>query len=170
MGQKITKKEAADILGKSERYVERLVGQNRLTVYPDPRPGRTRAVPMYDETEVRALLQPERRPALVPASDSPTMATNNDSPDNADARAVVVSLLASGVPFWVTYEDAMKRTGAARSWVQAGVWAGMIGSLGGRVRLLDVVSFVTSAGLPDVLSAWRERERKQQPKQLKASG
>jgi uncharacterized protein (DUF2126 family) len=167
MGRKITKKEAADILGKSERAVERLVGQNRLTLYPDPQPGRTRAVPMYDEDEVRALLRPGVQPALAPSTS--TMATSPDTnPDNNDARSEVRSMLASGVPFWVSYEDAMRRTGAARSWIQAGVWARRIATLGGRVALLDVASFVTSPALPGYLEAWRERERKEQPKQLKA--
>ena len=71
---KITKAEAARILGKSERFVERQHGRG-LTVFYEK--GTTRDVPMYDEDEVRTLA--EKRPAVIPAPAEMAIATRGDN-------------------------------------------------------------------------------------------
>lgn len=57
---RITKEEAARILGKTERLVERYGsvergGLARLSVTYEKLPGSEREIPMYDEDEVRGL-------------------------------------------------------------------------------------------------------------------
>ncbi len=173
---KIGKAEAARILGVSERTLERNVksGKWRLTVKDAP--GRTKRVPQYDEDEIKLLARdlnaprsysvPVEPPApsgtVVPVSTIPTTGDNTGA-----AVGILSSMLAGGLPFWTSYDDAVSRTGAAKSWIQAGVWGGAIASFGGRVRLLDVLLFVNSPRLPEVVAEWRERERKPQPKQLR---
>ena len=92
----ISKAEAAAILGKSERGVERYAKDGLLEVKPQRVKGRTRDVPMYEEADVRALAerlrQPPARPSVVsslsPAREVATVTTPNDNADNADARAL----------------------------------------------------------------------------------
>jgi excisionase family DNA binding protein len=59
---KITKAQAAKILQKSERAVERYVNANPPLLSVTYEKGKTRDVPMYDESEVRALAERLKHP------------------------------------------------------------------------------------------------------------
>jgi excisionase family DNA binding protein len=79
---RITKEQAAEILGMTTRAVERYTKQNRLSATYER--GRTRPVPVYDEAEVKALasslLHPVQ-PAII----------NNDQSDNSERDVVIHS-------------------------------------------------------------------------------
>ncbi len=92
---KITKEEAAEILGaKNVRTVERYAAKGRLSVIYEK--GTTRDVPMYDETQVRALAEQSKapttpmRPSIEPpsANGSMAIATRNDNSDTRLSQAV----------------------------------------------------------------------------------
>ena len=73
--RRITKEEAARILGMSERAVERYSragdgGAARLSVTYERVSGSARELPMYDEEEVRALFDELSRSQLGGAVDS----------------------------------------------------------------------------------------------------
>jgi excisionase family DNA binding protein len=100
---KITKAEAARLLGKSERAVERYSRAEgdtpaRLSVTYEKVPGRTRDLPMYDEAEVMRLAEelsrPQAaRPVLMPSEASGERALIATRPDNSDGRAALLSEL-----------------------------------------------------------------------------
>lgn len=88
---RITKEQAAEILGKSERAVERYSkadGDKPALLSVTYEKGKTRDVPMYDENEVRELAerlrQPQAaRPVLAPAENQQNaIATRSDIGDN----------------------------------------------------------------------------------------
>ncbi len=83
---RITKEQAAVILGKTTRAVERYAAdsKNRLSVVYEK--GRTRDVPMYDEGEIRALAERLRQPS------SPAQAVITTQDDNADTRQSLVAI------------------------------------------------------------------------------
>ncbi len=78
---RITKDQAAIILGKTTRAVERYAADpyNKLSIVYEK--GRTRDVPMYDEEEVRALAERLRQPS------TPAQAVITTQSDNADTTA-----------------------------------------------------------------------------------
>jgi excisionase family DNA binding protein len=97
---KITKEEAARILkAKNVRTVERYAARGRLSVTYEK--GTTRDVPVYDESEVRALAaelqkpSTPARPSFEPsASASQAIATRADNSDARLSQAVAFDFLA----------------------------------------------------------------------------
>lgn len=83
----MNKREAAEYLGKTERAVERYTEAARLTVRY--KPGKTRPVADYDESELRALKHELDNPSdvrpVVVAADTPT---NTEQPRRTASEAL----------------------------------------------------------------------------------
>jgi excisionase family DNA binding protein len=83
---KITKAEAAHLLDKTGRAVERYAAAGRLSVTYEK--GKTRDVPVYDRAEVEALARELRQPS-TPAR--VVVATSSDNHDTGLSEAVAIS-------------------------------------------------------------------------------
>lgn len=92
---KITKEEAAGILGKDARTVERYASKGKLSVVYEK--GTTRDVPMYDDAEVQALAEQLKAPSTairpsIAAGEQTAIATRDDNHDNRLSQAVAFLL------------------------------------------------------------------------------
>ncbi len=82
---KITKTEAAALLDKTPRAVERYAASGRLSVTYEK--GKTRDTPVYDRAEVEALAEELRQPA-TPARGA--IATRGDNNDGGVSQGVAI--------------------------------------------------------------------------------
>ena len=74
---KITKDEAASLLDKTPRAVERYAAAGRLSVTYEK--GKTRDVPMFDRAEVEALAESLRQPSTPVRGVVATRGDNGDA-------------------------------------------------------------------------------------------
>jgi len=137
----ITKEEAAAILGKTPRAVERYAADNRLSVTYAK--GKTRDVPMYDRAEVEALAEELSHPrtAARPSVVSPVnhgqslITTRDDNGDTALSQLAPLALIerftlaleSSHAPkVLLTLQEAAELTGLSVNHLRKGIHEGVL--------------------------------------------
>jgi hypothetical protein len=174
---KISKEDAARILGLSERTLERNAAkyQQEYGIRIEYEQGRTKRVPVFDEAQIRDLSHRLKTPLttgqLLPAEVPRTeMATQSD---NGGAGLSLLSALASLAsssdtrPVWMTRAQALEASGLPPTWFDLLVRRALDGhkllpSYGHgqawRVRRDDVLALARHDELPELIARLRAKE------------